>query len=616
MSILPRISMLTMCLVAAISAAVGAEPLLQPVGVIGNPGESGPSLIRQGWSDGEHPAGCGVVLDPRGTLWTRLAADRVGRLARDGRVLAQFPAPPSNDRYDTLTLVGELLVLRAGDALATLPLDAAPGTAFQRLGVTLRLLARTACQGRLAAVTKEGTLVWVDPVDGKLETVAETPEAWLVESTPDGVILVGAVADSGSGGRLRRLVAGREVTTGGWPRPLSGKHVMAPRVRAAAPFLQGDGEGGFFRGGTFFLGHLDARFEPAPGTVLGSENDTVIGGAGDWRAELEVARGIVRCGDGVYAICGVDGGIFYATWPDRLGPMRLAARLTSVRQCDTLAVSADGTVIADQQAFAWTSRPDGFPSAVDKAYFMLSPIVHVGPNLLARIDNWGHMTSFAVFLFSGQRLDERKTLLWFDTSPVDAVPAQWRKRADRETIAPAVAVADGNGWRLLCLATPADAMALRLDANGRASQTLGAVPFTWAAPVKALTGLARRNDTTLLAVVDGQIATLAKDGDAWRETPPRWGSWGGGSAEKFGAEIHLACDGARLIVTDSARHRVLLFAPEGGRPLAQVGTTDQPGAGLAELDRPTLVDILGERAVVYDAGNQRILKLRVPVVRR
>jgi hypothetical protein len=601
--------MLTMCLVAAISAAVGAEPLLQPVGVIGNPGESGPSLIRQGWSDGEHPAGCGVVLDPRGTLWTRMAGDRVSRLARDGRVLAQFPAPPSNDRYDTLTLVGGLLVLRAGDALATLPLEAAPGTAFQRLGVTLRLLARTPCQGRLAAVTKEGTLVWFDPVDGKLETVADTPDAWLVESTPDGVILVGTTTSQG--GRLQRFVAGREVTAGGWPRPLSGKHVMAPGARAAPPFLQGDGEGGFFQGGQGFLAHSNAQFEPAPGTVLGAQSDNVIGGGGDWREELEVARGIARCGDGVYAVCGVDGGIFYATWPDRLGPMRLAARLTSLPGCNTLAVNADGTVFAGGQAFAWASRPDGFPSAVDKAYFMRSPIVHVGPKLLARIDNWGHMTSFAVFLFRGERLEERKTLLWFDTSPVEAVPAQWRKRADGETIQPAVAVADGQGWRLLCLATPADAMVLRLDANGRADQPLGPVPFTWAAPVKALTGLARRNDTTLLAVVDGQIATLAKDGDAWRETPPRWGSWGGDPAEKFGPEIHLACDGERLIVADSARHRVLLFAPEGGRPLAQVGTTDQPGAGLAEMDRPTLVDILGERAVVYDAGNQRIVKLRV-----
>ena len=612
MTILLRITLLTICLAAAITAAVGAEPLLQPVGVIGNPGEFGPSLIRQGGgSDGEHPVGCGVVLDPRGTLWTRMAADRVSRLARDGRMLAQFPAPPSTDRYDTLTLVGGLLVLRAGDALATLSLEAAPGTAFQPLGVKLRLLARTPCKGRLAAVTMEGKLVWVDPVDGKLETVADTPDAWLVESTPDGVILVGTRADGADSGLLRSFVAGREVTAGGWPRPLSGQHVMVPRVRAPAPFLQGDGEGGFFQGGGGFLAHLNAQFEPAPGTLLGAQNGNVIGG-GDWRPELEVARGIVRCGDGVYAVGGADGGIFFATWPDTLGPMRLAARLTSVRQCDTLAVNANGTVIADQQAFAWTSRPDDFPAAVDKAGLSLkSPIVHVGSKLLARIDNWGHMTAFAIFLYRGERLEESKPFMWVDDRKQAAgTTALWVNRAEGGSLQPAVAVADGQGWLLLSLATPTDALVLRLHADGKADQALGPVSFTWSKPVKALTGLARRNDTTLLAVVDGQIATLVKEGEGWKETA-RWNSWGGDAAEKFGATIHIACDGQRLLVADTDRYRILLFAADGGVPLAQVGTTDRRGDGLAELDRPTLVDIQGARAVVYDAGNQRIVKLRV-----
>ena len=345
----------------------------------------------------------------------------------------------------------------------------------------------------------------------------------------------------------------------------------------------------------------------------------VIGGGGDWRPELEAARGIVRCGEDLYAISGGAGSVFLARWPDRLAPMRLEARIASVPRCNTLAVADDGTVIADAQAFAWTSRPDGFPGTVSGAMHMKSPVVHVGPNLLARVDNWAHaggVGSFAIYLFHGPRLETGKPFVWVEGKPAAGTTALWVNRAGGGSPQPAVAVADGQGGtRLLCLASPEDALVLRLRADGSADQPMAPARFAWAAPVKSLTGLARQNDTTLLAVVDGQIATLVKEGEGWKETT-RWNSWGGDAAEKFGATIHIACDGQRLLVADTDRHRILLFAADGGVPLAQVGTTDKPGDSLETLARPTLVDLWNERAVVYDADNQRILKLRVPADRR
>ena len=48
------------------------------------------------------------------------------------------------------------------------------------------------------------------------------------------------------------------------------------------------------------------------------------------------------------------------------------------------------------------------------------------------------------------------------------------------------------------------------------------------------------------------------------------------------------------------------------RPLqAQFGETDHGGTDDSHLDSPKLVSINGGRAVVYDSGNQRLVKLRV-----
>ena len=82
----------------------------------------------------------------------------------------------------------------------------------------------------------------------------------------------------------------------------------------------------------------------------------------------------------------------------------------------------------------------------------------------------------------------------------------------------------------------------------------------------------------------------------------------------FGGDLYVAVSGRHLAVTDGTRHRLVLFAwaaaldvpPER---IAQYGETDQPGNDYAHPDSPTLVSLCGIRAVVYDSGNQRVVKL-------
>jgi hypothetical protein len=59
------------------------------------------------------------------------------------------------------------------------------------------------------------------------------------------------------------------------------------------------------------------------------------------------------------------------------------------------------------------------------------------------------------------------------------------------------------------------------------------------------------------------------------------------------------------------RFRVRLFAAASFKPLAAFGATDQAGSGANQFDHPGSVALSGERAIVADVNNQRIVKLRV-----
>lgn len=84
----------------------------------------------------------------------------------------------------------------------------------------------------------------------------------------------------------------------------------------------------------------------------------------------------------------------------------------------------------------------------------------------------------------------------------------------------------------------------------------------------------------------------------------------------FGQELYVATSANLLWVADTRRHRALLFAcatmlEQPPVFAAQFGETDQPGDSLDRLQAPTLVSLCEGKAVVYDSGNQRVVKLRI-----
>ena len=117
-------------------------------------------------------------------------------------------------------------------------------------------------------------------------------------------------------------------------------------------------------------------------------------------------------------------------------------------------------------------------------------------------------------------------------------------------------------------------------------------------------------DGMLLVVDGGSIVKLEMSGDNLKEKL-RLSQWGDSPDKKFGARLRMSADGGRILVSDTVRHRVVLVDSATLKPCAQFGVTDKAGTSENQFDSPGSVDLAGNRAIVADVNNQRIVKLLV-----
>lgn len=583
------------------------EPAIRAVGVVGNTGEQGSALLQQ-TTDASYRGhgsalGCGVALDRKGTLWTRMDDGFVTRLSLDGRQLARFSAPKSASGFDTIVSIGDRVLLLSSNELYSLPIAATPGSAFKSLGIKLRALAHNPVKDRLAAITEDGRIVWVRPADGGVEPVATLPDAWLIEADDSGNLFIGTRANPRLDGQMHKFSNGKEVIGGGWPK---GWDLVIPGIAATPSVLQWD-DGGFFYSGPGFVSRFDADLAPSPGTVLGCQGKTVIGIGADWRSELVTARSTVRVRAGLYVIGGGWGQPFFAEWPDTAKSMKLVSWFSARPECRALNVDADGNVFADRLVYVWNATPDSFPTEGQGSASIVSQIVRAGPRLLVRLDRWAHggAGAWGLPLYSGDRMQNSD---WLNQEKVDT--EQWWGTANKNSsrVFPSVIYRQKEGLVFLTLVDASGGRALLLHDNGRYRATGGRVAFKTATAGRELTSLAMKDDKALLAAIDGSVVEFSAAGDDWQETR-RWNNWGNAPADRFGGNISIATDQGCLLVSDSDRHRVLWFGAEGGKPKAQFGKTDRPGSDLAALNKPGLLAVNGSRLVVFDSGNQRLMKL-------
>jgi hypothetical protein len=118
-------------------------------------------------------------------------------------------------------------------------------------------------------------------------------------------------------------------------------------------------------------------------------------------------------------------------------------------------------------------------------------------------------------------------------------------------------------------------------------------------------------DGALVMTDGGALVRLEPVGADALRVAARLEKWGDRPDQHFGARLRLAGDGARLLVSDTDRHRVLLLDAARLAVLAQFGTIDAAGPETDQFANPGPVALAGTRALVADPGNQRVVKLSI-----
>ncbi len=559
--------------IALLLLAVGMSPAADVVcdGVLGNSGEQGPALVRFGE---QNARGIGVVVDRFGSLWDRAGKGVLNRYAADGRLLGSYRIRTNENGNDQIALVGDTLVLLLGGRLHTLAVTAPAGSEATALKVEAKTLSFAAYKGRVA-LSQGDKIGWFDPATNAIEALVEMKDVDALEVGADGTVY------ARSKNNLHRVTGGGTTSaTSGWPKAAPGERPQ---------FLDGWWYGHAWHG---TIRRADQNLDPNPGVVLGGASGSFIGHL-DQNTELSNCRGMAKLWDGAFALSGIGGILQVASWDGATKQFTIVRRVGAVPSCRGLGLDRDGRVFHHTGVWQWHDGPDvpmkfqiNPPEGLGQVVMLDDERMVVATNL------WGKPA-----FIRGDLTIEAKT----DRIEKDcALP--------KDTVGAALYKGDG-GWTLLTVTPDGKANAFALDPEGRYRADRAAVSLSTAQPVKEWTSLAMMGDT-LLAGADGQVINFARDGEGWKEAK-RWNSWGDSAEQKFGVRIHISGDGTTLVVADRERHRVLGFAPEGGVPLWSFGAVDKAGTDLATMEHPETVAIRNARVVVYDAGNQRLLKLRL-----
>ncbi|HCE46482.1 MAG TPA: hypothetical protein DET40_23300 [Lentisphaeria bacterium] len=540
-------------------------------GVLGNSGEQGASLVR---FDGAGTSGMGIVCDRYGSLWDRGGA-ALNRYAVDGRLLASYKLPKTNaDRNsDAVALAGDTLIIRMGGQLYSLPVDAPAGSEVQPMKIEATKMSFSSKDGWvLAAKGPEVFLVNAKGEKKPVATLKKNPDG--VEFGPDGSIC--AILEW----KVYKVV----------PEAADKVELIAGAPGERSQYLNGSWYGSAWHS---TLRRFDKELKPSPGVVLGGNSGSFIGHVAE-QSEIVNGRGLAQINPNLFAISGFGGVIHLLEWigaDKRFEPVR---RIGALQSCGALALDREGRTWCVSGNWDWNdgpSTPQRWGVPVPEKVFGMAMMDS------GSICGYGIMWGKPMVMFGKMDKEVRLGRIEAQTAlPKEAV---------------AVAVTEMNKKRvLLILEANGKLTAANINGDGSYNSDGAAVQLITATPVKEWTSLASSGKDMLIGAGDGYVIELARDGEGWKEKR-RWNSFGQDNADKFGASIWLALDSGRLWVSDKMRNRVVCFDLSSGKQLATYGVADTAGSEITKMNSPAVIAADGKRAVLYDSGNQRILKLEL-----
>lgn len=541
-------------------------------GVLGNSGELERPVLFGPTARGTR--GLGVAYDAgRGVLFDRAGSGRLNAYALDGRMLAHYVLPESNDTRDAMTLCGERLVLLINGKLYALAAAAADGTAAAPIVPDITeadTLSSSSRAGRVAVRTKTGRLALLNPAEGTLAAFGEAPGNschgmdWDAEGNFFAVF----------GKEAHRLADGKFETGGAWPKRFAGdREAGIDRATRIGAYWYGSAYHGTVK-------RFTADFEPAPGVVLGGASGHFIGHV-PCNYDAELARGICQVSPGLLAISGLYGIVQLAEWRPELKGLKLVRRIGALPDPGGIALDGQGRVLAGRNIWEW--RDDALaPADVSNVFRMIAPCAWLDADTAVGLAEVYGKVSVAMGRFEEEQLFcNRLDRLELPNEVVGI--ALYREQPG------------GKGpWRLLAVGASGQARAHEIAEDRRAPwrKDSGRVRLQTATVVKTFTAVTMKDAETLLAAADGQVIEFGREGADWGER----GRWSDG----FGQRLRLSACGGRLAVADTEHDRVALYAAEGRRKL-----------GEARVRAPTDVAVNGNFLVAYESAAQRLMKFKV-----
>lgn len=566
------------------SAAHAAE--LRNAGILGNSGEQGATLVRFGE---KQAMGLGVVHDSQGGLWDRGGDGALNRYALDGRLLGtwRIPAGRLSHLKDGILLIGDTLLFKDDRKLCTLPLNASPGTAPKVLPGEVTHLSTRAHDGWAVAANESGKVrqVFLVNLAGERRPIATlaTP-VFSVEMGPEGGVYAQVLSEDNNQNEIRRLDAGAPADARGpWPHP-------GGRIQWLTGHWFGVADHGTLR-------RFSPDFKPAPGVILGGASGSFIGYV-PCNYEIESANGLAHLGGNLYAVSGRYGVMHLLQWQPTERRFEIIRRIGALQSCPSLGLDDQGRVWCHSGVWQWSEGPD-------------APLQHgvpppTAPGAFAMMSS-GEDEVFAV----GTQNDNG---MWF-VGKLDGPVRRFEVGSlmPKDSVAAALVTWENKKRALLTMNPAGKGVAIYVDLGNKTGRTVaGQVELQAQTPLTSLTTLATTEKNGLVAAADGHfIEFTSGPGNTWKESR-RWNSWGDGK-DTFGSNIRAASSQGRLWVSDSGKHRVLCFDLSAAQPtlLAAFGATGTSGDDLSHLDTPAALAANGDRAVVYDSGNQRLVKLKL-----
>ncbi len=543
-------------------------------GVLGNSGEAAETLVK--FSEAA-PVGAGIGVDDDGFLWATGGRGRVNRYAADGRLLGTYLTPGSTDVPKAITTAAGQVVLLANGMISTLPVNSRPGSRFESWGCAADLMSRSSIDGTLA-IWKSGKLSLLYILTKTSTPFSEVAEAASIELGSDHSVYIESPTRISARamqprGRVSRIMPDGQPDPE-WPKDLKGK----TPVRIGEQFFSFDPHG--------TVNRLDSSLAADPGPVTGGTTGSFLGRLAI-DPDLGTGSGMARWRGETYALAGEKGSVLLASWDASRGELKIGRRLGALPACEGLAISKGGEVLAAGGVWGASARPDSpleFGLTVDPGGFK-QPCESAQGSFIVPCFS-GQRAGFAVFDFQSEPKFWEVATNPFSRKAVGAITAPLNGEEAVIVVEP-----DGKGH------------AYQLRADGKLQRSIGEVSFKATTSIRQLSAVSRADGGMFFAAIDGVVVEFELRGKEFVETD-RWEA--GGKSEASGQPIYLSVDGSNLWVSETAKNRVLCLDQETRK---LIGTYEP--APRFSLQSPTRIASRNGRAVVYDQGNQRILRLQL-----